>query len=449
MKLLKRTMLTVLILLLLFAPNLTLAEGDYEEGDGWIFHDGTLTVTDNGGLKDFVSNDQNTPTREWKYQHSVYDVETLVIGKDVTELAYEMIDWDQICPTNTIIEVGNPCYIIDHGWIVNTKSKTLYGAVDVKKSLKATVIDDLPEYIEIIGSYAICGRRDLVRIDIPSGVKEISEGAFWLCKSIQTIDLPIGLVSIGDFAFCSCSSLSEIDLAAQLNSIGYMAFDGCVNMKSPNIYETSIQQISHDCFGACFKIQTLDLPETATKIEDRAFRICYALETLIINLSEITVEDLAFYSCDNLSRIIFTKGTPAYFGETLFGETGKTPEGKGYISNSSDHRGEIIPYPTLYYTEAYAAEWAPNGETEWNGYPIQQISQEELEAVLAQARGEDVPAATPAPTTAALSTVAPDAMEPSPAQEASLLDGWMIAAIAAVVITAGVVVFGAVRSRRK
>ena len=449
MRLIRKMILTLLSLLFVLAPSLSLAEGDYEAGDGWIFQDGTLTITDNGGLKDFVSNDQNTPTREWKYQHSVSDVETLVIGKDVTELAYEMIDWDQICPTNTIIEVGNPCFIIDHGWIVNVKSKTLYGAVDVEKSLRATVIDDLPEYIEIIGAYAICGRRDLVHINIPSGVKEIQKGAFWMCKSIQTIDLPNGLVSIGDFAFCSCSSLSKLDLPAQLDTIGYLAFDGCVNWISPNIYETSIQQISHDCFGACFKIQTLELPETVTKIEDRAFRICYALETLIVNSSKLTVEDLAFCSCDNLRRIIFTKGTPAYFGETLFGETGKTPEGKGYISDSSDHRGEIIPYPTLYYTEAYAAEWAPNGETEWNGYPIQQISQAELDAVLAEARGEEIPFATPAPTAAALSTVAPDAVYPSPAQEASLLDGWMIVAIAAVVLAAGLVVVGAVKRGRK
>ncbi|HWR30384.1 MAG TPA: hypothetical protein VN631_11200, partial [Negativicutes bacterium] len=109
-----------------------------------------------------------------------------------------------------------------------------------------------------------------------------------------------------------------------------------------------------------------------------------------------------------------------------------------------------FPYPTLYYTEAYAAEWAPNGETEWNGYPIQQISQAELDAVLAEARGEEVlSAATPAPTAAPSPTVAPDAVYPSPAQEASLLDGWMIAAIAAVVLAAGVVVVGAVRSRRK
>ena len=289
----------------------------------------------------------------------------------------------------------------------------------------------------------------MVRIDIPSGVKEIQEGAFWLCQSLQTVTLPDKLQTLGERAFSGCKSLSAIEFSNHLVNVGRGAFDGCRCLADPYIYNTRIDQMHMDCFGACFKLQTLELPETATKIEDRAFRICYALETLIINSCKITVENLAFYSCDNLSRIIFTKGAPAYFGETLFGETDKTPEGKGYLSDSSDRRGEIIPYPTLYYTEAYATEWAPNGDTEWNGYPIQQISQEELDAALAQARGGDVPAASPGPTAAALSTVAPDAVDPAPAPGTKMLDGWMIAAIAAVVLAAGVVVVGVVRSGRK
>ncbi len=60
-------------------------------------------------------------------------------------------------------------------------------------------------------------------------------------------------------------------------------------------------------------------------------------------------------------------------------------------------------YPTLYYTAAYANEWAPNGETEWNGYPIQQISQEELNAILTEARGEEYPAVSASPVAKELS----------------------------------------------
>ncbi|MBA4347535.1 MAG: hypothetical protein C0413_01630, partial [Clostridiales bacterium] len=59
-------------------------------------------------------------------------------------------------------------------------------------------------------------------------------------------------------------------------------------------------------------------------------------------------------------------------------------------------------------TAAYAGEWAPNGETEWNGYTIQQISQMELDAILAEARGEELPVATASPApTAAQQTNAP------------------------------------------
>ena len=102
-----------------------------------------------------------------------------------------------------------------------------------------------------------------------------------------------------------------------------------------------------------------------------------------------------------------------------------------------------IPYPTLYYTAAYAGEWAPNGETEWNGYPIQQISREELEALLAEARGEAAPesvtlspAPTQAPTTAPASTPQPD----TASADASAVDGWMVAAAAVAAIAVGVAI---------
>ena len=84
-KLMKRTILIMLVLLVLTAPALSLAETNYEEGNGWVFQEGTLTITDNGGLKDFTSNDQDEQTGEWTYQHSARQVDILVIGKDVNE----------------------------------------------------------------------------------------------------------------------------------------------------------------------------------------------------------------------------------------------------------------------------------------------------------------------------------------------------------------------------
>jgi hypothetical protein len=73
------------------------------------------------------------------------------------------------------------------------------------------------------------------------------------------------------------------------------------------------------------------------------------------------------------------------------GESETTSDGRYYISDYFMTEYQPIPYPTLFYTAEYADEWAPNGETTWNGHPIQQISQDVIDAVLAQARGEKQP----------------------------------------------------------
>ena len=118
----------------------------------------------------------------------------------------------------------------------------------------------------------------------------------------------------------------------------------------------------------------------------------------------------------------------------MFNEDGKTPDGKCFITYLYDTNGEPIPYPTLYYTADYASEWAPNGETEWNGYPIQQISQEELDAVLAEARGETAPAeVTPSPTPLPEGTQKPSA-------DTSEDDGWVAKAVVLAIVMVGVAI---------
>ena len=171
--------------------------------------------------------------------------------------------------------------------------------------------------------------------------------------------------------------------------------------------------------------------------------LCENLNTLIFNSDQLIIEDGAFANCENVRKLIFTKGKPTSIGSTMFDEDGKTPDSKSYITYFYDTNGEVFPYPTLYYTAAYADEWAPNGETEWNGYPIQQISQDELEAILAEARGEVAPesvtlssASTQAPTLAPASTPQPDAINADPAADNS----WILKTIALAVVAVGVAI---------
>jgi hypothetical protein len=152
------------------------------------------------------------------------------------------------------------------------------------------------------------------------------------------------------------------------------------------------------------------------------------------NSDQLIIENGAFTYCKNLRKLVFTKGKPISIGTTMFNEDGKTPDGKSFITYLYDTNGEIIPYPTLCYTAAYANEWAPNGETEWNGYPIQQISQEELDTILAEARGKTAPAeVTPSPTPLPESTQKPsaDTLED---------DGWVSKAFLLAIVMVGVAI---------
>ena len=202
-----------------------------------------------------------------------------------------------------------------------------------------------------------------------------------------------------------------------------------------------LDTIYGNSFWGCDTFQTVEFSPSLRLVENQAFAHCSKLTSLIFNSDQLILENGAFDACENVRKLVFTQGAPISIGRSLFGEDERTPDGKSFITRLYDPNGKVIPYPTLYYTAAYANEWAPNGETEWNGYPIQQISQEELDAILAEARGEAAPvvSASPVPTEASQTeTPAPDESVSKPTSVMGagtiLLPAIGIAAIAIVVI---------------
>ena len=437
----KRTILILLALLMLTAPAFSLADSDYEAGDGWVYRDGELKIVTNNGLINFLYHEYDM-RGDPQYKHDATDVDHVIIGKDVTDI---VIDYsiDDCNPTNISVEDGNDTFIIDGGWVVNKKTNTLFGAVNVKQNKTRTVIHDLPNYIEHIGAYAFSYCIDLTEITIPKGVASIGEFSFDQCEKLETINLPSRITSIGIGAFDECTSLKHINFGTEMSNIDAAAFFDCINLETPKIFNTKIEIVFGNSFWGCDQFRTVEFPATLKRVEDQAFAMCENLNTLIFNSDQLIIENGAFTYCKNLKKLVFTKGKPISIVTKMFNEDGKTPDGKCFITYLYDINGEIIPYPTLYYTAAYASEWAPNGETEWNGYPIQQISQEELEALLAEARGEAAtesvplsPAPTQVPTTAPASTPNPDAAS----ADASAVDGWVAKALVLAIVMVGVAI---------
>ena len=450
MKLLKRTILTMLILLALTAPSLSLAESDHETGDGWIYQDGELKIVTNNGLINFLYHEFDM-RGDPQHKHTAADVDRVIIGKDVTDIIIDYFIGD-INPSITSVEDGNDTFIIDNGWVINQQTKTLFGAANVKENKTRAVIDDIPTYIEHIGMYAFSDCRALRKISIPDSVISIGEFSFSGCDGLENITLPSKVITIDACAFSECTKLKRINLEAAINSIGVAAFHVCVNLETPSIYNTKIEVVQGNSFLGCILFQTVEVPSSVKLVEDQAFGHCTALSVLIFSSDQLTIEDGAFDHCENVRKLIFTKGKPASIGNALFGETERTSDGEGFIVHYYKESDNIIPYPTLYYTAAYADEWASNGETEWNGYTIQQISQEELDAILAEARGETTPVVTGAPAQTASATTAPEPTVTSPDKyepdqaTSPVVEILLVSAIAGV--AAGIVVIVWARKRK-
>ena len=390
MKSLKVTILTLLVLMQLSAPTLSFAKTDYEKGVGWVFLDGVLTITANGGMEDFFNNDRDQNGKR-RYQHRGYDVKQVVIGKNVTQ--FQMFAFgEDFYPTSMSVEAGNSIFAVIDGWLLNTQTKTLICATDLDRFTWIPVARKIPDSVEKIGIDAFYPYNHIIQIHLPDSVTEIGEFTFDACNKLESIQLPPNLKIISRGAFCGCESLRKVDMGMSIESIGEYAFEGCYNLERVNLENTRITVLSSDVFSYT-RLKNVVLPDTLQRIEPEAFSNCSSLYSITICSDDVVFQHDAFAECDKLRKIIFTKGVPKSMGKDLFRAKGESREEKYFLSGNSESVGKEIPYPTLYYTAEYANQWAPNGETEWNGYPIQQLTAKEERALAAKTeRHEYTPA---------------------------------------------------------
>lgn len=151
---------------------------------------------------------------------------------------------------------------------------------------------------------------------IPNTVTTIRDSAFASCNKLTAVHLHDNIDYIGEFAFYKCSALTEIVIPVGVNIIGYGAFFRCSTLTSINVANANIAYSSYN--GVLFnkdksvliycpeaKSGNFTIPESVTRIDERAFDSCILISSITIPSNVKVIADYAFTDCYGLNDIIF------------------------------------------------------------------------------------------------------------------------------------------------
>ena len=139
----------------------------------------------------------------------------------------------------------------------------------------------VPTGVKNISDGAFKFNKTVQKVVLPEGLKNIYYDAFYSCESLKSIVFPSSLRFIGADAFSSCSSLEQVSIPAKVTQLYNRAFDGCTNLKVVKFVGNSIiWSIGKECFADCTSLTTIHLPDSVESIGSYAFYNCKKLKDI-------------------------------------------------------------------------------------------------------------------------------------------------------------------------
>ena len=185
----------------------------------------------------------------------------------------------------------------------------------------------LPESVRIIGENAFSDSELLEEVNISGEVEIIPDSAFGWCTALRTIDFNKGLKQIDDSAFYACDSLSSVTFPTTLEIIGSEAFCGCDNLQEV-YFNDGLKTICDGAFQNCVSIEYIHIPDS--------------VETIGTN---------AFWNCDSLEEVYIGRGLKQLGDMTITGSDGHTDSGDLVFSGSAYYWFEVDVDNAHFYSE--------------------------------------------------------------------------------------------------
>ena len=179
----------------------------------------------------------------------------------------------------------------------------------------------IPNTVTTIRDSAFASCIKLTSIYLHDNIDYIGEYAFYKCSALTEIVIPVGVNIIGYGAFFRCSALTTINVANA--NIAYSSYNGvlfnkdksvliyCPEAKSGNfIIPESVTRIDERAFDSCILISSITIPSNVKVIADYAFTDCYGLNDIIFegDFEILSIGEFAFSGCSNLSSISLPYG---------------------------------------------------------------------------------------------------------------------------------------------
>ena len=154
------------------------------------------------------------------------DAEYVRIPESVVKISTDAL-YAYVALENIFVDENNPVYKSVDGNLYSKDGKTLIRYAKAKKN----TLFDIPNGVVEIGDFAFFGSKNLVSVTIPESVTKIGEWAFAL-GGLKIANVPNKVKTIGDYAFDGCENLEQVYIPAGVTYIGENAFDCCRNLQS-------------------------------------------------------------------------------------------------------------------------------------------------------------------------------------------------------------------------
>eukprot|EP00980_Cylindrotheca_fusiformis_P008357 scaffold1757_cov67-Cylindrotheca_fusiformis.AAC.1 len=154
-----------------------------------------------------------------------------------------------------------------------------------------------------------------VTLIVPSSVREIGKSAFYGCKTLnlESLCLKEGLERIGKGAFGRCEGLTKVDIPSTVKVIEDGAFQSCTR----TTLSFSVREIGNNAFLGCKSLERLSLHEGLERIGSAAFKGCTRLGGADIPPTVQVIHNGAFQLCTSLERLGLEEGV-RFIGEAAF-----------------------------------------------------------------------------------------------------------------------------------